>query len=67
MRSVLEAKLPSDLWSFEGKIIASLNALADATLVEVATVIKGQLFDWGKSNRILEALVNDLATEPARS
>jgi hypothetical protein len=36
-----------------------------ATRVEAQTDIPGQMFDWGKSVRCLEALLGDLGTAAA--
>jgi hypothetical protein len=57
---LLEAALPSDMWSFEGDLLVTVKRNPPGTLVEAVTVIKGQLFDWGKSNRRLEKLFADL-------
>jgi hypothetical protein len=53
---VLSADIPSDLWSFKGELVCSLQRLPDAVRVEAVTAIKGQLYDWGKSERILRGL-----------
>lgn len=57
---LLEATLPSDLWSFEGKLLATISRQNQGTHVEAVTDIRGQLFDWGKSTRCLETLFSDL-------
>lgn len=62
---VLEAAIPSDVWSFEGKLILSVQRRQEQTRVEAATTIPGQLFDWGKSTRCLERLFADLESPPA--
>ncbi|XGB38461.1 MAG: hypothetical protein LVT47_08490 [Cyanobacteria bacterium LVE1205-1] len=62
---VIEAIIPSDLWSWEGNLVVSVQSKGDDTYVEAATVIKGQLYDWGKSNRCLEGLFSDLSMTPA--
>jgi len=62
---VIEAIIPSDLWSWEGNLVVSVQSKGDDTYVEAATVIKGQLYDWGKSNRCLEELFSDLSMTPA--
>ncbi len=58
---LLEAKLPSDFWSLEGKITVSFHRQSDATLVEAVTYIPGQLYDWGKSNQCLDELFDEIA------
>ena len=57
---LLEAAIPSDIWSFEGDLFITVKHHPPGTLVEAAAVIKGQLFDWGKSKRCLEQLFSDL-------
>lgn len=62
---LLEASLPSDVWSYEGRLIISIHWVGREAVVEAATNIKGQLFDWGKSKRCLEELFTDLNRLPA--
>jgi hypothetical protein len=59
---VLEATLPSDLWSFGSDLVISIKRVPGGTEVEAATNILGQLFDWGKSKRCLNQLFEDLET-----
>lgn len=56
----LTAILPSDIWSFEGEMLVTVTRQGAMTHVDAATKIKGQLFDWGKSSRVLEALTKDV-------
>lgn len=42
---VVEAVLPSDMWSFEGTILVTLRHADPGTEVHASTVIKGQAFD----------------------
>ena len=62
---VFEAKLPSDLWSLEGRVVVTVERSGTATKVEAATNIPGQLYDWGKSTRCLEKLFGELRTQAA--
>ncbi len=62
---LLEATLPSDMWSFEGTLYVSVRQTEAGTRVDGATKIKGQLFDWGKSKRCLETLFADIKATPA--
>jgi hypothetical protein len=62
---VFEAKLPSDLWAFEGQVVVTVERSGAKTKVDAATMIPGQLFDWGKSTRCLEKLFGDLHTRAA--
>ncbi len=62
---VFEAKLPSDLWAFEGQVVVTIERSGAGTKVEAATLIPGQLFDWGKSSRCLEKLFSDVRVKAA--
>jgi hypothetical protein len=62
---LLEAALPSDVWSWQGVIYVSVRLANGGTRVDGATSIKGQAFDWGKSSRCLAALFADLKASPA--
>lgn len=62
---LIEALLPSDMWSFEGNVLVSVRSEEIGSRVEVATMIKGQLFDWGKSKRCLETIFADIKAIPA--
>jgi len=62
---LLEATLPSDMWSWSGRVYVSIRRAGAETVVDGATKIEGQLFDWGKSKRCLEALFADIKATPA--
>jgi len=57
---VIEAAIPSDMWSFEGDLLVTVERRAEGTFVEAATKIKGQMFDWGKSTRLLDRVLGAL-------
>jgi hypothetical protein len=57
---VLEATLPSDLWSLGGELVVSVRRHGPGTLVEGTTKIPGQLYDWGKSKQCLQQLFDDV-------
>ncbi len=57
---VLEAALPSDIWSFEGQLVVSIHRDHAGVQVEAGTKIPGQLYDWGKSKQCLDQLFEDL-------
>jgi hypothetical protein len=61
----IEATLPSDLWALEGSLIVNVRRDGAHSRVEARTVIPGQMFDWGKSTKRLERLVEDLNQEAA--
>lgn len=58
---LIRAALPSDMWSFAGDLLITVKRHGQGTAVEAATAIKGQLYDWGKSKRILSALFEDIS------
>jgi hypothetical protein len=62
---VFEALLPSDPMSMEGDLTVSVRRREMRTEVSAATNIKGQLYDWGKSRRCLDAFFEDLQLDPA--
>jgi hypothetical protein len=62
---LLEASLPSDLFSLEGNLLVSVRRNGAQAEVCGVTHIGGQLYDWGKSNRCLDALFTDLTREAA--
>jgi hypothetical protein len=61
--NVLTAELPSSVCSLKGKLTVSLQRSEAGTLVAATTVIPGQMYDWGKSNRCLEHLFADLNSD----
>lgn len=62
---MLNATLPSDLFSLEGELLVSVRRNGLQAEVSRATYIGGQLFDWGKSNRCVDQLFTDLSREAA--
>jgi len=61
---MLEAGIPSDLWSLEGRLVINVSREGAGTCVEAGTIITGQLYDWGKSKRCLNVLFSDLSMTP---
>jgi hypothetical protein len=57
---LFEASIPSDVWSFEGVLLIQVHRQGRGTHVEAATKIPGQFFDWGKSQRLLDQLINGI-------
>jgi hypothetical protein len=57
---ILVAALPSDLFALEGNLFLMITRVQGGTQVEARTEIPGQIFDWGKSNRCLDALFAEL-------
>lgn len=54
---VLNATIPSNIWSLAGELMVSVHAEKRQTVVEAVTKIPGQLYDWGKSQRLLDQLM----------
>jgi hypothetical protein len=59
-----DAVLPSDMWALEGELVTTVRRQGPRTEVASAASIKGQLIDWGKSRRCLDALFADLRLDP---
>ena len=60
---LLIAELPSSVCALKATLSISLQACAFRTQVIATTTSPGQLFDWGKSNRCLEHLFNDIRSD----
>ncbi|MES1158366.1 MAG: hypothetical protein ABUL42_00580 [Terricaulis silvestris] len=58
----LTAQLPSDMWSFQGSMVCAFARDGDGVKVDAATTIPGQMFDWGKSERILKTLQSEIVS-----
>lgn len=57
---VLTATIPSDLWTWGGNIIISIEEFPSFTQVNIATKIKGQFYDWGKSKKLINKFLLDI-------
>ena len=57
---VLTAKIPSDMWSWGGDIIISTEGSNSSSEINIATKIKGQLYDWGKSKKLIDSFLLDI-------
>ena len=60
---LLVAELPSSLCSLKGKLQVTLSGQSARTRVEAATLIPGQVYDWGKSSRCLDRFFSDLHSD----
>lgn len=56
---VVESELGSDMFSLTGNVMVTVRRHGVGTVVEAATHIPGQLFDWGKSSRCLEQIMTE--------
>lgn len=59
---IIVAALPSDLFALEGDLVLTVARAKTGTQIEAKTDIPGQIYDWGKSNRCLDALFAELVT-----
>lgn len=60
--SAVEARLPTDLFSFGGTLTCEiLESGPSQTVVRAASEIKGQKFDWGKGSRALRDVLDATA------
>ncbi len=57
---VLRAKIPCDIWSMSGEMVIAVRRMETGATVEAATIIQGQLYDWGKSKRMLATLFDGI-------
>ena len=62
---LLEAALPSDVFSLEGDLLVSVYQRGSHAEVAATAQIGGQMFDWGKSKRCLDQLFDDVARDAA--
>jgi len=53
---IIQAIIPSSLWTMEGKLMITVTKLPHGTQLEAATKITGQYYDWGVSNKLLDSL-----------
>jgi hypothetical protein len=64
---VLTAAIPSDWRTFGGTLTVEVGRIPNGTAVEATATIPGQLFDWGKSKKVLATLIAEVpAFLPAR-
>lgn len=61
---LVSAIIPSDVWSFAGTLMVNIQKQDLGTSVKAATLIKGQLYDWGKSKLVLANLFDDIINIP---
>lgn len=59
---VLVCEIKSDIWTWGGNLMITLKEIDKTTNVIIDVEIKGQLYDWGKSNSIIQHIKSDLTT-----
>lgn len=62
---LLDAELASDIFALAGKLHIVIRPQGGGTLLEIATDIPGQIFDWGKSSRCLDQLLTEAQSSAA--
>ena len=56
----ITAAIPSDMWSLNGDLVVTVRTEGKITVVESGLTIPGQMYDWGKCNRVLDRLYDEL-------
>jgi hypothetical protein len=57
---VITSKMASSIWSWEGKMVITLETRPEGTLLKGAITVPGQTSDWGKAKRVLQDLIDDV-------
>jgi hypothetical protein len=57
---VLEAVMPPGFRALKGEMVISIARSAEGTRVEAAAKIPGQVYDWGKTDKCLDELMDDV-------
>lgn len=60
---IVTAVLPSSVCALQGHLTVGMEQVGQQTRIIAATSIPGQLYDWGKSQRALNALFQDMSCE----
>lgn len=59
---VITSKMASSMWSWEGKMVITLETRPEGTMLNGTITVPGQTSDWGKTKRALQALIDDVRT-----
>jgi len=57
---ILTANIPSDPKTFGGTLTIEVGRIPNGTAIEGTATIPGQLYDWGKSKKVLATLFADV-------
>lgn len=57
---ILNTKMASSILSWEGNMIVTLERQSEGTLLKATITVPGQAFDWGRSKRVLQDLIDDV-------
>lgn len=64
---ILEGTMPSDMSSFGGTLLITIATEEEGTNLDVATEVKGQFYDWGKSQGYIDGLFQTFKETPAET
>ena len=59
---VITADIPSDRKTFGGILTVEIGPTPNGTALEGSATIPGQVYDWGKSKKVLATLIADVPT-----
>ena len=57
---IINSKMASSMWSWEGNMIITLERQPEGTMLKGTVTVPGQAFDWGRSKRVLQDLIDDV-------
>ena len=57
---IFVAQIPSDMWTWGGSIVISVEETEDLCILNIAAKIKGQIYDWGKSKKVIQKVLADI-------
>lgn len=57
---IITSTMASSIWSWEGKMVVSLETHPEGTLLKGTITVPGQTSDWGKTKRALQGLIDDV-------
>ncbi|MEE2922652.1 MAG: zinc ribbon domain-containing protein [Pseudomonadota bacterium] len=57
---ILNSRMASSIWSWEGNMIITLERRPEGTMMKATITVPGQSFDWGRSKRVLQDLIEDV-------
>ncbi|CAM1341933.1 zinc ribbon domain-containing protein [Tenacibaculum amylolyticum] len=59
---ILVGTIESDFWTWGGNIVIELEQNEDFITAKVQSIIKGQIYDWNKSKKVIHKILSDLQT-----
>jgi hypothetical protein len=61
----LEAKLPSNWQTWKGTITCTVISRSTETDIRIRTIIRGQAMDWGRSERVMSNILEEVRIDSA--